>query len=302
MRRLLGRFLMVCHLVLASSAFAGDAEPHANPVAQELTALRNRNVAAVGSTNSIFVAFWDFDGTVLDGDCSEGLIRNSQSVYPGLAQKVIESGLSPLYGGTNGFTTFWQDYQGMDERIGHWLAYPFIAQMMRGARADDIAALATRHFQATLRRHYFASSLAIMRDLQANGIEIHIVSASPELFVRGAAQSLDIPPERIHGIRTVQRCGLVTEELAYPVTWADGKRERIQEILREIGLRTPGHTVYVIAGFGNSYGTDGPFLKWIEEQTLPSGHPISFMINGGPEPEPYRGLFRRMVQSAVIGD
>lgn len=301
MRRSIGTYWPLGYLVAAGCAFAGGPEPHARQVTQELITLKNRIVAA-GSSNSVFVTFWDFDGTILDGDCSEGLIRDSRVVYPGLAQKVIEAGLSTLYGGANGFSAFWQDYQGMDERIGHWLAYPFIAQMMRGARADSIAELAARHFQVTLQQHYFAASRAIMRDLQTSGIEIHIVSASPELFVRAAARSLELPQDRIHGIRTVQRAGVVTEEVLYPVTWADGKRERIQEILREMGRRAPVRPIHVIAGFGNSYGTDGPFLKWIAGQNLPAGHPMSVMINGGKEPEPYRGMFRRVEQSSVVGD
>jgi hypothetical protein len=176
-----------------------------------------------------------------------------------------------------------------------------MAQMLRGAKADDITALAQRHFQSTLRPYYFATSIAIMQSLQSHGIEIHIISAGPELFVRAAARSLGLSPVQVHGIRTVQRAGVVTEELLYPVTWADGKRKRMEELLREMSLLPPDRAIHVIAGFGNNYGADGPFLKWIAEQPLPAGRPIAVMINGGKEPDPYRGLFRRVEQAAVVG-
>src|SRR3974377_1004994 len=44
----------------------------------------------------VFLAFWDFDGTILKGDCSEGLRSDAQTVYPGLAQVAIEHGLSQI--------------------------------------------------------------------------------------------------------------------------------------------------------------------------------------------------------------
>jgi len=74
--------------------------------------LRNRTIAAFCSkslppaapsynnaapTNAIFLAFWDFDGTTMKGDCSEGLQENGKLIFPGLAQVAIEHGLSQIY-------------------------------------------------------------------------------------------------------------------------------------------------------------------------------------------------------------
>ena len=39
------------------------------------------------------VVLWDFDGTILKGDCSEGLKEGDKTIYPGLAQFAIEHGL-----------------------------------------------------------------------------------------------------------------------------------------------------------------------------------------------------------------
>ncbi|MCX8124876.1 MAG: hypothetical protein N3F66_12050, partial [Spirochaetes bacterium] len=59
--------------------------------------------------------------------------------------------------------------------------------------------------------------------------------------------------------------------------------------------------VYAIAAFGNSYHTDGPFLRYVAMQKLPAGTPIAVMINGGTPPEEYKGLFHCVEQSHVIG-
>jgi phosphoserine phosphatase len=293
-------FLAALLLLCPTRSPAVDIEPHAARILHELTATRDAVVEAVGAPRPVFMTFWDFDGTMLDGDCSEGLVREGKAVYPGLAQKAIDAGLYGLYSGTNGFALFWRDYRYLDERIGHWLAYPFLLQMLRGARAEAVSALAEEHFGAVLKRYFFAASTDMVAGLREADIEVHVVSASPELFVRGAASFLGIDPEQIHGIRAVPRDGRVTEQLIYPVTWADGKRERIEELLRERQARSPSRRVFVIGGFGNSYNTDGPFLKWIAAQALPGGRPLAVMINGGEEPAEYRGLFYCVKQEALV--
>lgn len=243
---------------------------------------------------------WDFDGTILDGDCSEGLERDGKAIYPGLAELAIEHGLSPLYSNKGGFESFWADYRLLDERIGHWLAYPFIVQMLRGGSAEELSKLAAHTFESIYQPHYFAGSMYILRGLQAAGVEVHIVSASAEHFVRGAAKTLDIDPEHINGIRVNVRDGLMTEELLYPVTWHEGKRVRLEEMIAEQAVMHPGKEIYVIGGFGNSYNTDGPFLAWIARQSLPVAKPVVVMINGGITPADYADVFTEIEQQAVV--
>ena len=39
----------------------------------------------------MFLAFWDFDGTILKGDCSEGLRQDGKPIYKGMVQLGIEA-------------------------------------------------------------------------------------------------------------------------------------------------------------------------------------------------------------------
>jgi phosphoserine phosphatase len=281
---------------------AAQPEPRSAELLGRLLEVRDAVLASGAPHGAAFVTVWDFDGTILDGDCSEGLQRDGRIVYPGLAQLSIEEGLSALYPKDGGFAAFWRDYRLLDERIGHWSAYPFILQMLRGASADQVSRLAEAAFQSRYRPHYFASSMYIIRGLQAAGVEVQIISASAERFVRGAAETLDLDPERISGIRVIERAGLLTEELIYPVTWADGKRRRLEEILQARAEREPDKPVYVIGGFGNSYNTDGPFLAWIAKRPLPARKPVVVMINGGPSPAAYSGLFTEVEQRALVAE
>jgi len=239
----------------------------------------------------IFLAFWDFDGTILKGDCSEGLTEKGSVIYPGLAQVCIESGMSSIYKPETGFPQYLKDYRHMENAIGEWLAYPFIPQMLRGAKADEVSAIAAKQFSKTYKHYYFKKSLNILKRLESESIQNHIISASAELFVKGSSESLGLHQSRLNGIKLAIKDGKVTPKIIYPVTWNEGKTQKIKLIIEEMQHQHPNKTIIVLAGFGNSYNTDGSFLKYIATQELPAGQPMCLMINGGKVKEAYKGLF-----------
>lgn len=245
-------------------------------------------------SNPLFVAFWDFDGTILNGDCSEGFKRDGELIYKGMAQVAIEAGLSELYQADGGFEKFWTDYRYMEHNISEWIAYPFIPQMLRGAKEHEVRALARRQFEEVYQKHYFKESVKMFQALDGAGIHNYIISASADVFVEAAAPTLNLAKDRCHGIKLQSDEGILTERLIYPVTWSHGKTEKLQAIVAELQSRHPKRKVYILAGFGNSYGTDGPFLKYIAEQKLPHGKPLSVMINGGETPSGYANKFKQI--------
>ena len=301
----LGASLGVIFAVSAATPARAEEPDDSRILGQILQAresILQQAVTADAAASTVFLAFWDFDGTILKGDCSEGLKDGDKPIYPGLAQVSIEHGLSVTYPAAGGFERFWTDYTNMDTRVGHWLAYPFIPQMLRGARVDAVLELSRAHFTHTLSNYLMASSVKIIHALQQGGVEPHIISASPDLFVKGAAQSVGIPTNHIHGIEVRIRDGLITEELVYPVTWNIGKRDKVQQVVAQTEREQPGKKVYVLAGFGDSYNTDGPFLKFIATQTLPAGKPIAVFYDGKAEPDEYRGLFYQCRHTATVSD
>jgi len=295
-------FVLALSVVTGAQGEEPDDSRILGQILETRDAILRRPGTADTAASTVFLAFWDFDGTILKGDCSEGLKDGDRTVYPGLAQASIEHGLSELYPRAGGFDRFWNDYTNMDARVGHWLAYPFIPQMLRGAKAQEVLELSRAHFGMTLSNYLMASSVKLIRALQREGVEPHIISASADLFVKGAAASLDIPTNHIHGIEVRIRDGRLTEELVYPVTWNLGKREKVQALVAQIERDRPGQRVYVLAGFGDSYNTDGPFLKFIATQSLPAGKPIAVFYDGKSEPDEYRGLFYQCRHTATVSD
>jgi phosphoserine phosphatase len=304
-KRPIERLLIVGLAVLALIAPRAE-EPDDTKIISHIFGARDEILRSTGAAKSnlapVFLAFWDFDGTILKGDCSEGLNEGGKLVYPGLAQVAIERGFSNLYPPVGGFERFWTDYTNMETRIGAWLAYPFIPQMLRGAKAEDVLQLSRQHFAGTLSNYLMASSVKIIHALERGGVETHIVSASADVFVKGAAASLGIPPHHIHGIEVRFRDGLITEEIVYPITWNRGKLEKIQALVANMERESPNRPVYILAGFGDSYDTDGPFLKFIATQSLPAGKAIAVFYVGKPGPEEYRGLFFQTSHSLTLRD
>ena len=86
---------MVVIGVAAGGAIA--AEDHVDRVVNEVLA----NVAKLkqADPSAVPMAFWDFDGTIIKGDVSEGLVENGEERYKGLVQLAILAGWSSTYRG-----------------------------------------------------------------------------------------------------------------------------------------------------------------------------------------------------------
>jgi len=295
-------YTLILPLLLAATLVVRAEEPDDSRIVNQVVQTHDAIVKATGDTNALFLAFWDFDGTTMKGDCSEGLHdENGKLIYPGLAQVAIEHGLSEIYSAKGGFEQFWFDYTNMDARIGHWMAYPFIPQMLRGAKVTDLQQLSHDYFTTTLSNYLRSSSVRIIREMEHAGVQSHIITASSEIFVQGVYDSLAIPTNHIHGIQIRIRDGRCTEELIYPMTWNIGKWQRIEQIVAQIHQDQPDRKVYILAGFGDSYHTDGPFLAHIAKQELPAGKPISVFYDNTNAPAEYQGLFYQASHFATVG-
>jgi phosphoserine phosphatase len=238
------------------------------------------------------LAFWDLDGTLLAGDCSEGYTVDGRPVYPGLVQLGIEQGHSLDYQGVRGFERCMADYAWLKERVGPWMAFPFLGQVFAGADEQALSRLAASHFADTLARFYLPASRRIFDGLAAAGIEQHILSASAEIFVRGAAGSLGLPIEQLHGIRLHAPGGRLTRELVYPVTYAEGKLARLHQIIHRARAEDLSRSVLAVGAFGDNFANDGAFMAHVARQAWAAGAPIAVMINAGMVPAEYGGLFR----------
>ncbi len=291
--------LLACYPKTDPAGAAGNApnleqqpDSHAKPIVSHI--LQTRDAVRATCPDCLFITVWDFDGTILKGDCTEGLTENGQEVYPGLAKMAILKGLSLRYKGESGYERFLQEYRSREEK-NPLDAYTFILKIFAGARQQDIEDLALSEFNHRYQHYYYTSSRSILRQLDQQGIQTVIISASADLFTKMAQSTLPVKNPAIYGIRQEIRNGVLTDKILEPVTYAEGKTEQLRNHIKKVAQAT-GRPVVVLAGFGNSYHTDAPFLKFIADQKLPAGKPIAVMINGGSVPEEYKNLFWRVKQ------
>ena len=158
-----------------------------------------------------------------------------------------------------------------------------------------LQAFAREHFKNVLQKYYFPSSIQILSKLKEAGIKSYIISASADFFVKGSVGTVPVDLDAMFGIEMKIENGITTSTEIPPVTFAEGKRTKIELIVKKILMEKKADYVFVLAGFGNSFRTDGAFLKYISEQKLQAGKPISVMINGGKSPEIYKGKFKEVI-------
>jgi len=281
-------------LISAFLFSARAAETHADGIVRQVL----DNVAKLKAADpaAVPMAFWDFDGTILRGDISEGLVENGEPRFKGLIQQTIEAGLSTVYPAQDGWDQYRRDYKRMNE-IGRWLAWPYNAQIYGGRSVAELDAFCAAACTKVFRKWYFASSVKMMKALEKAGVENYIVSASPEIYVANAAASLGLPRARMRAIRVETVGGRMTTKLVYPVPFGEGKVENVRDL-----VLARGHGV-AVAGFGNSYSTDGAFLRYIATQSLPGGAKgTSVMINGGKVVLGYTEHFVTVEQADVQGE
>ena len=276
------------------------AEDHADRIIAQILS----NVAKIKAVDAqaVPMAFWDFDGTIIKGDISEGVEYvggKYNKLYKGLVELTIEAGLNSVYPPKGGWEQYWEkDYLYLRDRIGRWLAWPFNAQMYHGQSATALDAFCEAACENLYRKWYFTSSMKILRALEKAGVENYVVSASPEIFVRNTAKTLGIPKERCRGIRVEIDGDYVTTKVIYPIPNGEGKVEDVRAFV----LGRP-HGV-AVAAFGNSYSTDGAFLRYVATQpSLPGGAKgTAVMINGGKIVPGYTEHFITVDQDEVQGE
>ncbi|MGC4016294.1 MAG: haloacid dehalogenase-like hydrolase [Luteolibacter sp.] len=291
----------------AGSTTGSLGESHVTAILQRVDATRQAILATGGPgggpldpESCLFLCFWDFDGTILKGDCCEGHAEGGRMIYTGLIEEIIRAGLAKGYPASDqGVAKGIADYRRTERELGSGTAYAFLAQMLDGAREEDVHALAARHFRTAQMDHVFDSSFRIIEGLQAMGVVVHVVSASPDVFIQPIVAELGLDAACCRGIRTEIHDGRISSRLEHPVTYGSGKTAAVMEDVVRTRYEHPDKQVFILAGFGNSHHTDGPFLDHIAAQNLPAGEPLAVMINEQPKERPFFHVSQRAVRSGL---
>jgi HAD superfamily phosphoserine phosphatase-like hydrolase len=199
--------------------------PFAEAIATRLRPTGGRRVAA-----------FDADGTLWYEDIGEAFAR---WLVEGELLKTVHK------------DRFWHEYEARvaESRID---GYTWVIQVMAGLAEADVK-LWCRQMAAAW-PNYRPKMQGLIAGLQAEGFETWIVSASNRWIVHAAAPFVGIPQDRVLGIETVVRDGMLTTKPVYPRPCNQGKVDAIQ---KHIGVKP-------VFAFGDSMG-DFEMLAYAEQ-------------------------------------
>ena len=176
------------------------------------------------------LAAFDADGTLWDTDIGEGFFEFE-------LREGLLSGLPPDP------VARYREMKLVDKPA----AYAWLAQINAGHALEQVRAWARAAVDARPGGlPIFASQRRLIDHLRSLNFEIYVVTASIKWAVEPAAARLGIDADHVLGITThVSAAGVVGTEWTLPITWREGKAERL---LQATGGRRP------VLASGNTYG------------------------------------------------
>ncbi len=173
------------------------------------------------------VAVFDCDGTLWSGDAGSSFMHWS-----------IDTGLlSPQQ-------TAWLNARYAGYKLGEVSELAICGEMVqvyRGLAVDDLRAAAANFFRDFVEPNIFPEMLALIRDLQRDGVDIWAVSSTNDWVIEEGVRRFNIPANRVLAARVAADNGTITDRLI-DVPTDEGK---------VIALRNAG-ILHPDAVFGNS--------------------------------------------------
>jgi HAD superfamily phosphoserine phosphatase-like hydrolase len=203
------------------------------------------------------VLAFDADGTLWDGDVGTELFEAllaERGVRPeveaALRREAAEFGVAAEGSAHEVATALYAAFFAAtypEDRAFAMMAWCFGGWLEGEVRAFADRVLAARGLDARLR----PSLRPIVDWAHSRGVDVFVVSASPQVVVERGVTRLGIAPERVLAMRPSLRDGRLAPELSAPPTYGDGK---ILALQRATSSRP------VLAAFGDS-AYDAPMLR-----------------------------------------
>ena len=174
------------------------------------------------------VAAFDADGTLWKCDMGENFFQYK------IENKLVQLPVDP-----------WAEYERM-KLESHPAAYLWLAQICNGKELIDVrkwAKAALGKFKPSVPTFPWMKELIAF--LKAEGVKVHIVTASITWAVEPAASLMGVAFEDVIGIETWVREGVVTQEQKGPITYREGK---VTGLLERTGGKKP------VLAAGNTLG------------------------------------------------
>jgi phosphoserine phosphatase len=126
------------------------------------------------------------------------------------------------------------------------VSHPYVQDRVFFYEGEPVQALRDRG-DACFKAHYankiYEPMRHFIRQLQAHGFEVWIITASPEaMYQKFLSRELGIPITHVVGVKSVVHGGLVTRRIVEPVPQDEGKKEAIETLVQEQPLVAGGNS------------------------------------------------------------
>lgn len=171
------------------------------------------------------VAVFDCDGTLFGQVpyylADEALLDHAKKTYAGKTDKVSKEKMAIVDDMVNGKDNVGIAY--VQKRIKYFA----------GLTPDEISTIGNNMFHEKYQGKMYPEMKEYLANLQEYGIEIWVLTASPELlYQRFVNEQLGIPVDRILGVKSTVRDGKTTDEIVTPVPQDWGKGETIHTFIK----------------------------------------------------------------------
>jgi phosphoserine phosphatase len=145
------------------------------------------------------IAVFDCDGTLWSGDAGSAFMR--WTIDKGLLSRDATDWLDARYRGY------------LRGEVSELAICGEMVQIYHGLREQEMRAAAAQFFAAQIEPNIFPEMLTLVRDLQANGVEIWAVSSTCDWVIEEGVRRFDIPQTRVLSARVSVANDLVTDIL-----------------------------------------------------------------------------------------
>lgn len=200
------------------------------------------------NTRSQFAAFFDFDGTIIDGDISDG--KYGKNGFQGLSELCINKGVIPELKGDLGYVEY-KEIREQEAKTTNNYPYMYAPNIFKGIsnkEKSNIVSYIKEPIKNIIENNIFYFIKDTLDFCEKNNIAIYIVSASPHIFVQELGQFLNTPRENCFGIDV--------NNINDFINHAEGKAKRVKYICQKRNL-------IPILSIGNTWLSDGDMLMHV---------------------------------------
>jgi phosphoserine phosphatase len=201
-------------------------------------------------------AFLDFDGSLIDGDITEGK-KKGEKTYLGLLDLAILAGALPGYSGPEGLRSFWEKYEKGFERTED--AYLWAGVVVANLTTPDdrtLKEVVIHHLRELVEKYLFAFAHDLFEFFKTHSVDAYVISASPHFFVEELGRYLPIPNANLFGIDGRMKDGELIDKVVHD---AEGKEQRVIELCKT-------RSIYPLFALGNKWRWDGLMIKKVCEE------------------------------------